>query len=51
MRCSQRCSPRLHAAIPDSTLVVLPGIGHICNIEAPDAFNQVVRDFIRARQR
>jgi pimeloyl-ACP methyl ester carboxylesterase len=36
----------LHAAIPGSRLVVLPGVGHVCNIEAPDEFNRVVRDFL-----
>jgi pimeloyl-ACP methyl ester carboxylesterase len=39
----------LEAAIPDSTLVVLPGAGHVCNIEAPDEFNQAVRHFLRRR--
>ena len=29
----------LHAEIAGSRLVVLPGVGHVCNIEAPDAFN------------
>lgn len=37
----------LRAAIPGSTLVVLPGAGHICNIEAPDGFNLAVRSFLR----
>jgi pimeloyl-ACP methyl ester carboxylesterase len=36
----------LHAAIPGSTLVVLPGVGHVCNLEAPEAFNQAVRGFL-----
>ena len=36
----------LHAAIPGSRLVVLPGVGHACSIEAPDEFNRVVRDFL-----
>ena len=36
----------LHAAIAGSQLVVLPGVGHVCNIEAPDAFNAAVRDFL-----
>ena len=38
---------RLHAAIPGSRLVVLPGVGHVCNIEAPDEFNAAVRTFLR----
>jgi len=36
----------LHRAIPGSTLVVLPGAGHVCNIEAPEAFNRAVRSFL-----
>jgi pimeloyl-ACP methyl ester carboxylesterase len=38
----------LHAAISGSTLVLLPGAGHVCNIEAPEAFNQAVQGFLRA---
>jgi pimeloyl-ACP methyl ester carboxylesterase len=37
----------LQAAISGSTLVVLPGAGHLCNIEAPEAFNSEVRSFLR----
>lgn len=36
----------LHAAIPGSKLVVLPGVGHDINLEAPDAFNAEVRRFL-----
>jgi pimeloyl-ACP methyl ester carboxylesterase len=36
----------LHAAIPHSRLVVLPGVGHVCNVEAPDEFNAAVRGFL-----
>ena len=36
----------LAASIPGSTLVVLPDAGHVCNIEAPAAFNQAVRTFL-----
>jgi pimeloyl-ACP methyl ester carboxylesterase len=28
--------------------VVLPDTGHVCNIEAPEEFNAVVRNFLRA---
>ena len=28
------------------TLVVLPAVGHVCNLEAPDEFNRVVRSFL-----
>jgi pimeloyl-ACP methyl ester carboxylesterase len=37
----------LHAAIPGSKLVVLPDAGHVCNTEAPEAFNRAVRSFLR----
>jgi pimeloyl-ACP methyl ester carboxylesterase len=36
----------LQAAIQGSTLVVLPDAGHVCNIEAPEAFNGAVRSFL-----
>jgi pimeloyl-ACP methyl ester carboxylesterase len=39
---------KLRAALPHSTLVTLPGIGHCCNAEAPKEFNREVRDFLRA---
>ena len=37
----------LHRKIPASQLVVLPGVGHLSNIEAADAFNLEVRTFLR----
>lgn len=36
----------LHGALPGSRLVVLPGSGHLCTIEAPERFNAEVRDFL-----
>jgi pimeloyl-ACP methyl ester carboxylesterase len=41
----------LHAKIPGSRLVVLPGVGHQCDMEAPDRFNAEVRNFLRSVQR
>jgi pimeloyl-ACP methyl ester carboxylesterase len=41
----------LHAHIPGSTLVVLPGVGHVSNVEAADQFNDAVRDFLRKSPR
>ncbi len=38
----------LHAKIPASRLVVLPGVGHLSNVEAPHQFNAEVRNFLRA---
>ncbi len=40
----------LCAAIASSTLVVLRGAGHCCNIEAADDFNREVRSFLRAHR-
>lgn len=38
----------LHARIPGSQLVVLPGVGHMCNLEAPERFNAEVRRFLQS---
>jgi pimeloyl-ACP methyl ester carboxylesterase len=41
----------LHDQIPGSTLVVLAGVGHQLDMEAPDRFNAEVRSFLRSVQR
>lgn len=38
----------LHRAIPRSELVVLAGVGHVSNLEAPDRFNREVRHFLQS---
>ena len=38
----------LHARIPGSRLVVMPGVGHQSNMDAPDLFNHEVRTFLRS---
>jgi pimeloyl-ACP methyl ester carboxylesterase len=38
----------LHRSIPTSTLVVLEGIGHLANVDAPDRFDAEVRRFLTA---
>jgi pimeloyl-ACP methyl ester carboxylesterase len=35
-------------AIPDAQLVVLPGAGHVSNLERPGEFNEAVRAFCRS---
>ena len=35
-------------AIPAAKLVVIPGAGHVSNLEAPERFNDAVREFCRA---
>ena len=37
-------------AIPDARLVVLPGAGHLSNLEQPKQFNDAVREFCRDGQ-
>jgi pimeloyl-ACP methyl ester carboxylesterase len=36
-------------AVPDAKLVVIPGAGHVSNLEAPELFNDAVRKFCRAQ--
>lgn len=38
----------LHAEIPGSRLVVMPGVGHVSDMEAPERFNAEVRTFLRS---
>jgi pimeloyl-ACP methyl ester carboxylesterase len=42
---------RLHAAIPGSRLVVIPGVGHVSSVEATEHFNREVRHFLREHTR
>ena len=35
-------------AVPDAELVVIPGAGHVSNLEQPELFNDAVREFCRA---
>lgn len=39
---------QFHDAVPGSELVVLPGAGHMSNLEAPQRFTETVRRFCRA---
>lgn len=39
----------LAAAIPGATLVVLEGVGHMSNLEAPERFNAELLSFLRAQ--
>jgi pimeloyl-ACP methyl ester carboxylesterase len=38
----------LHARIPGSKFVVIPGPGHLVNVEAPERFDEEVRSFLAA---
>ena len=50
VRAPRAVAEALHASIADSRLVMLPGVGHVCNVEAPEEFNAAVRDFLRNRR-
>ena len=41
----------LQAHIPAAKLLVIPGVGHVSNAEAPEAFNASVREFLRSLDR
>ena len=43
-----RVARQFEEAIPNTELVVIPGCGHVSNLERPGAFNQAVREFCRA---
>jgi pimeloyl-ACP methyl ester carboxylesterase len=47
MRSPVAIGEELHRQIPGSKLVVLPGPGHVVNLEAPERFDQEVRTFLR----
>lgn len=47
VRSPREVADALQAAIPDSEMVLLPGVEHLINLEAPEAFNAEVRRFLR----
>jgi pimeloyl-ACP methyl ester carboxylesterase len=47
VRAPRPVAEALHAGIPGSRLVVLPGVGHMMNLEAPVVFDAEVRGFLR----
>jgi pimeloyl-ACP methyl ester carboxylesterase len=42
-------SRAMHAAIPGSRLEIIPGAGHVSNVERPAAVNQVLTEFLAQR--
>lgn len=48
VRAPRAVADALHAGIPGSELVVLPGVGHYVSLEAPEAFNAEARRFLGA---
>ncbi len=48
LRSPVKVGEALHAQIPTSKLVVIPGVGHVSNFEASERFNAEVRSFLRS---
>jgi pimeloyl-ACP methyl ester carboxylesterase len=44
-----RVARQFAEAIPDTKLIVIPGAGHVSNLERPEQFNAAVREFCRTR--
>jgi len=42
-------SRKIAEGVPDGRLVILPGVGHLANLEAPDAFNEELGGFLNRR--
>jgi pimeloyl-ACP methyl ester carboxylesterase len=45
---NQRLSRKLADQIPGAQLELIPGAGHVANLDAPDAFNEALRSFLDA---
>jgi pimeloyl-ACP methyl ester carboxylesterase len=50
VRASMNVAQDLHAAIPASKLVVMPGVGHVSSVEAAERFDAEVRTFLRSAE-
>jgi pimeloyl-ACP methyl ester carboxylesterase len=50
VRAPMTVAEALQSAISGSRLVVIPSAGHVCNVEAPDKFNDAVREFLHDSQ-
>jgi pimeloyl-ACP methyl ester carboxylesterase len=46
MRAPVQVAEELHASIPSSKLVIMPGVGHVSSVEAPELFTAEVRSFL-----
>jgi pimeloyl-ACP methyl ester carboxylesterase len=49
VRAPREVAEAIWAAIPRSRLIILPGVGHISSVEAPDRFCAEVRAFLTER--
>lgn len=46
----QEIAAMLEARVSHARKVVLPGVGHLANLEAPERFNALVREFLAERE-
>jgi pimeloyl-ACP methyl ester carboxylesterase len=46
VRAPLQVAEALHAVIPSSKLVIMPGVGHMSSVEAPEVFAAEVRSFL-----
>ncbi|MCC5858945.1 MAG: alpha/beta fold hydrolase [Ectothiorhodospiraceae bacterium] len=47
----RRAAEFMHQRMTDSTLVVIPGAGHAATIDAPDACNEVIGEFLKKHEK
>ena len=38
----------LHKNIPNSKLIIIPGVGHLSKLESPVLFNKALREFLQS---
>jgi pimeloyl-ACP methyl ester carboxylesterase len=50
VRSPMKVADKMRASIPGSRLVVIPGVGHMPDMEAPERFNAEVRSFLKSVQ-
>jgi pimeloyl-ACP methyl ester carboxylesterase len=50
VRAPRQVADALHSAIPGSRLVIMPGVGHVSCVEAPELFSREVRTFLRSTE-
>ncbi len=48
VRSPLRIAKEFEQKIPNARLVVIPGCGHVINLQIPEAFNEAVRNFCRS---
>ena len=46
-RSPRAVAEQIHAGIPGSRLVFIPGAGHVSSLEQPERFNAELREFCR----